>query len=176
MIELLRQRRSIRQFQSRPIEAEKQQLLLEAALRAPSSRGTKPWQFILVNDPQVLHGLADSKQHGSNFLGGAPLAIVVAANPHFSDVWVEDCSIAATLIQMAAVSLGLGSCWVQIRLRTHDEVGSAEDYLCELLGIPDRLKVECVLGLGYPAEDKPGHPSDYLLKNRIHENRYEEKE
>src|SRR6185369_11019672 len=117
---------------------------------APSSRGINPWNFILVDNPEILGKLSYSKQHGSEFLKTAPLAIVVCADSTKSDVWIEDCSIAAIIIQLTAASLGLGSCWAQIRERQHDYEITAEHYIQELLGLPEHLKVECILGIGHP--------------------------
>ena len=77
----------------------------------------------------MLGKLAKSKQHGSEFLKNAPLAIVICADSTKSDVWVEDCSIAAIIIQLTALSLGLGSCWAQIRDRQHDYEITAEGYI-----------------------------------------------
>jgi len=172
MLDILRKRRSVRKFQSRAVEPEKVELLVEAALRAPSSRGRDPWEFIVVTDPALLGKIAQAKAHGSAFLGKAPLAIVVAADPGKCDVWVEDCSIAAILMQLTATSLGLGSCWVQIRLRPHDSSQSAEDYLKKLLGLPEQLVVDCVVGIGYPAEEPPGHPVESLHYGQVHNNIY----
>lgn len=172
MLDILRRRRSVRAFQDQPVEVEKQELLLEAALRSPSSRGRNPWEFILVTDPALLNGLGLAKQHGSAFLSGAPMAVVVAADPEKCDVWIEDCSIAAIILQLTAVSLGLGSCWVQIRLRPHDDDSSAESYIKELLGLPESLVVDCVIGVGYPAEVKDGHEFESLLQTQVHRNRF----
>ncbi|PNU20871.1 NAD(P)H-dependent dehydrogenase/reductase [Geothermobacter hydrogeniphilus] len=172
MLELLRQRRSIRKFQSRPVDVETQQQLIEAVLRSPSSRGRNPWEFIVVDDPALLTKLAACKRHGSAFLAGAPLAVVVAADPRKSDVWIEDCAIAAIILQLTAASLGLGSCWAQIRLRDHDDTTGADDYIRQLLGLPEGLQVESVVGIGYPAEEKPGHPAANLLSGQVHRNRF----
>ena len=172
MIELLRQRRSIREFTSEQIAPESVELLIEAALRAPSSRGINPWEIILVDDAAIIDQLAIAKTHGSGFLKGAPLAIVVCADSRKSDVWVEDCSIAAIIIQMTALSLGLGSCWAQIRNRRHDAQQSAEVYLQELLGLPEELKVECILGIGHPAEESSPVPADKLQRSKIKHNRW----
>jgi len=95
MIDLLRKRRSIRKFLPKKVTREHTDIIIEAALRAPSSRGINPWEFILVDDPEILGKLSKSKQHGAEFLKNAPLAIVVCADSTKSDVWVEDCSIAA---------------------------------------------------------------------------------
>ena len=92
---LLRQRRSTRQFKSTPVEPEKLELLLEAVLRAPSSRSRNPWHFVVVDDPQLLTQLGQTKAHGAEFLAHAPLAVAICADPARCDVWIEDCAIAA---------------------------------------------------------------------------------
>jgi nitroreductase len=172
LLKLLRKRRSIRQFASRPIEADKLDAIIEAAVRSPTSRGRNPWEFIVVADPQLLQRLASAKAHGSAFLAGAPLAIVVAADTARSDVWTEDCSIAAMIIQLAAEGLGLGSCWAQIRLRPHNATCSATQYLQELLGLPATYEVECIIGIGYPGEVKPGHAKNSLPFHQVHRDRF----
>lgn len=172
LLKLLRKRRSIRQFTGQPVEAAKLDAIIEAALRTPTSRALNPWEFIVVSDPQLLRQLGVAKQNGSLFLAAAPLAIVVAADPAKSDVWTEDCAIAAMVIQLAAAELGLGSCWAQIRLRPHDAASSAEDYLKKLLGLPAAHKVECIIGIGYPAEQKDGHAAGSLLFSQVHRERF----
>lgn len=167
-IALIQKRRSIRHFLPRPVEAEKLDLLLEAALRAPSSRGLNPWEFIVATDHDLLEKLSRAKQHGSAFLQNAPLGIVVCADPDQCDVWVEDASIASLLIQLAAESLELGSCWIQIRERMHDGTKSAQEYVAETLHIPAKMKVESIIAIGYPGEKKPPHGKDELLYEKIH--------
>ena len=172
MIKLLRKRRSIRKFNAEKITPETIETLIEAALRAPSSRGTNPWEFILVDDPEMLGKLSKAKQHGSEFLKNAPLAIVVCADSTKSDAWIEDCSIAAIIIQLTALSLNLGSCWAHIRDRQHDNELTAEGYIQELLGLPEHIKVECILGIGHPAEEKQPVPADKLQRDKIRSNRW----
>lgn len=172
MLDILRKRRSIRQFEGRPVEQEKLDVLIEALLRAPSSRGLNPWEFVVVTDPARLQALALAKPHGAGFLAGAPLAIVIAADPERCDVWVEDCAIAAIVLQLAAVSLGLGSCWAQIRLRPHGDGRSAEAYVREVVGLPDRLAVDCIVGIGYPRETLPGHPVANLPFVKVHSEQF----
>lgn len=172
ILSLLQQRRSIRQFKSQPVEPEKIAQLIEALLRSPSSRGLNPWQFVVVDDPETLRRLGQAKAHGSEFLSAAPLAVAVCADPARCDVWVEDCSIAAIILQLAAESLGLGSCWAQIRLRPHGAGGSAEAYVRQVLGLPETLAVECIVGLGYPSRRLPGHSREKLLFAHVHRNRF----
>jgi len=175
ILDLLRKRRSIRQFTSQPVTAEKVDALIEAAIRTPTSRGRNPWEFIFVTDSELLEQLGSAKEHGSAFLAGAPLAIVVAADTTKSDVWTEDCSIAAMVIQLTAEELDLGSCWAQIRLRPHSADRSAEQYLQELLGLPASHAVECVIGIGYPAEEKVGHAVAALPFVHVHRNKFNDR-
>jgi len=170
MIELLRTRRSIRKFTAEKVSAESLETLVEAALRAPSSRGLNPWEFILVDDRELLLKLSVAKQHGAEFLKGAPLGIVVCADSNRSDVWVEDCSIAAIIIQLTAVSLGLGSCWAQMRNRMHDAEQTSEAYIQKLLGLPEHVKVEAIIGIGHPAETKDPVPAAKLQQEKIRHN------
>ncbi len=172
MIELLRKRRSIRKFTREAIDPQIVELLTEALLRAPSSRGINPWEFVVVDDPELLAKLSRAKAHGSEFLKNAPLAVVVCADGTKSDVWVEDCAIAAIIVQLAALSLGLGSCWAQIRLRPHDGGSSAEEYIRGLLGLPERLKVESIIGIGHPGETKKQVPAKDLQREKVKRNRY----
>ena len=153
-ISLIQKRRSIRKFLDKHVEAEKIDLLIEAALRAPSSRGFQPCEFIVVSDKGLLEKLSISKPHGSAFLNNAPLGIVICADPSKCDVWIEDSSIASIFIHLAAESIGLGSCWVQIRERMHNNDKSAQQYISEILAIPDGLMVESIVGIGYPDEIK----------------------
>ncbi len=171
-IELLHKRRSIRRFEDRPVEKEKIDILVEAALRSPSSRGFNPWEFVVVTDKETIVDLARAKTHGSKFLGNASLAVVVVADPEKSDVWIEDASIASILLHLQATDLGLGSCWVQIRLREHNESASAEQYVSEKIGLPEGMVVEAIIGIGYPAETKPGHPESYLQYDKVSYEKY----
>lgn len=172
LLDLLRRRRSIRQFTDQPVEQEKVDALIETVLRSPSSRSLNPWEFIVVTDPQLNSQLAQAKPHGATFIKNAPLAVVVCADPSKCDVWVEDCSIATLLLHLAAADLGLGSCWVQIRMREHNETLSAEQYIKDLFNIPAGMVVEAVVAIGYAKEDKPGHPDSSLLRDRVHYNTY----
>lgn len=170
--DLIEKRRSIRKFKPVPVEPAKVDKLIETALRAPSSRGLNPWQFVVVDQPELLEQLSTAKPHGGAFLKNAGLGIVVVADPEKCDVWVEDCSIAAILIQLAAQALGLGSCWVQIRRREHNETMSAEAYIRDILSIPDTLRVASVIAVGYPDETKAPHPAHTLQTEKVHINRY----
>lgn len=170
MIELLRRRRSVRKFESRPIEPEKIELLRETLLRSPTSRGLNPWEFVFVDDPALLQTLSRAKKHGSSFLKGAPLGIVVCADPAQCDVWIEDFSIASILTQMTALSLGLGSCWIQIRLRQADTTTTSEEYIRKTFSLPSHLCVLSMIAVGYPAEHPEPILAEELPAGKIHRN------
>ena len=172
MIELLRNRRSIRKYTDKSIDPEKIELLKEAVLRSPSSRNFDLWEFIFVDEKGLLKQLALCKPHGAKFLEHAALGIVVFADEQRSDVWIEDCSIASILVQMAAQSIGLGSCWIQIRKRAYDENKSSEDYIKDLLNLPGHMKVESIISLGYPAEKRDPIPKEDLKYEKIRLNSY----
>jgi nitroreductase len=174
MLDLLISRRSIRKFQDKKIEKEKIDEIVSCALLSPSSRGIKTWDFIVVDDKVLLLELSSSKEHGSMLLSGAPLGIVVAADTQMSDVWVEDASIAAIIIQLAAQKLGLGSCWVQIRKRNRADGETAESYVKNLLSIPDRYAIECIIAIGYPHEEKAPHDPHKLMREKVHRNKFSE--
>lgn len=176
MIEVLRNRRSVRKFEARPIELEKVDLLKEALVRSPSSRSINPWEFIVVDDRKMINELSSCKPHGAGFLAGSPLAVVVLGDTSRSDTCIEDCSIAAITLQYAAGSLDLGSCWCQVRLREHGDGKPAEKYVRDLLGIPQHYLVECIIGIGYPGEEKKGHDPDSLDWGKIHYKKYGEKD
>lgn len=167
MIQLLRSRRSVRNFQNKKIDPQIIDLLKEALLRSPSSRGINPWEFFMIDDPSTMSGLSIAKERGAEFLKDAPLGIVVCGDETKSDVWIEDCSIASIIAQLTAQSLGLGSCWVQIRNRNHDKEISAEKYVQQLLNIPSHMKVLSIIGIGYPDETPHPVPADKLEYEKV---------
>jgi nitroreductase len=169
---LIEKRRSIRKFLDKPIETEKIDRIIEAALRAPSSRGFNPWEFIVVTDKKLLEQLSKSKPHGSSFLKNAALGIVVLADTSKCDVWVEDASIASIFIHLAAQALDLGSCWIQIRKRMHDDSTSAENYIRNILQVPENLMLESIIAIGYPDEKKPAHKKNELQYEKIYYQQY----
>lgn len=161
-------RHSCRVFAEGDINSDDVSLILRAALMSPVSKGRRLWQFIVVDDKIQLEMLADSKDNGAGFLRGAAMAVVVAGDSLKDDCWIEDCSIAALMMQLQAEDLGIGSCWVQIRGRGLCDGTSAEDVVRGVLGIPDNLNVLCVIGFGHKGEEKERHDEDALLWENVH--------
>lgn len=166
--QLLVNRRSIRRYKAEPIDPQDVKLILEAGLLAPSSKNQRSWQFIAVDDPEMLERLSQCKPAGAMPIAKCALAIVVAADPTVSDPWIEDASVAASYMQLQAADLGLGSCWIQVRGRfTADNIPS-EEYVQELLGMPETLPVVCILTFGKKDEERRPQAVDKLLWEKVH--------
>ncbi|MGM0462565.1 MAG: nitroreductase family protein [Fibrobacterota bacterium] len=169
MIEMLRKRRSVRSYTEEPVPEEAIRILSEAALRSPTSRNRMAWKFWFIRDADTLKALKGAKKAGSGPVEKAPLAIVVGADTSVTDVWVEDCSIASVLLQLTAQSLGLGSCWIQIRNRRSCEDTSSGDFVKKILDITeDTIAVESIISIGYPAERKSPVPFAELPENAVY--------
>lgn len=166
--ELIKIRRSMRKFTSELLSAEEVRLLLRAALIAPSSKGTHCWQFVVVDDPDTLQTLSQCKAQGSDFLAGAPLAVVVVADPAVSDVWIEDASVATTMMLLQAEDLGLGACWIQVRERFDAQGVSAEQNVRRILGIPEHLRVVSIVAVGHKGMERKPFNEDRLLWEKVH--------
>lgn len=171
-IGLIKKRRSIRHFKDKAVEKEKIDLLIEAALRSPSSRSLNPWEFIVITDKSTLYELSCSKPHGASFLKNAALGIAIIADFEKSDTWIEDSSIASTYIQLAAESIGLKSCWIQIRKRFYKDDITAEKRVAQILDVPENYRVESIIAIGYPDETKQGHKKESLLYDKVHYEKY----
>jgi len=168
LFDLLKNRRSIRKYLPREVEVDKISLITKAALMSPSSKRSNPWEFVVVQDKEILTTLADCRPHGSQFLAGSPLGIIVTADTTKTDVWMEDASIAAILLQLQAQDLGLGSCWIQVYGRSKSDNTTTESYIRTLLNIPQHYAVLCIISIGYPDEERKPYDEDKLAVNKIH--------
>ena len=172
MIESLRKRRSCRNYTTQRVEDSKVEILKEALLRSPSSKNINPWEFIFVDDKEKIQLLKECKSHGVKPLETAPLALVICADENKNDVWIEDCSIASVLVQLNAQSIGLGSCWIQIRNRSYSENITSEKYIQNLLEIPENYKVLSIIAIGYPEKTRDGKPFKELQFEKIRINKF----
>lgn len=173
---MLFERHSIRKYKSQSLPGEDVKQILEAGLLAPSSKSSRPWEFVCVEDAETLAKLAECKPAGARPIAGAKLAIVVCADPEKSDVYVEDCSVAASFMQLQATALGIGSCWIQIRNRYSADDNPAQDLVHAILGIPPSMQVVTILTFGYSDEQrKPVDPSK-LMWEKVHLGQWAEKD
>ena len=156
LLEIMLHRRSVRKFTGEAVPADQLEMILAAGCAVPSSRGAYPWRFLPVTDRALLENMSHCRKGAAGMLKKAGAAIVVLGDDRY-DAWVEDCSLALGNMHLMADYLGLGSCWIQGRMREAEDGRSTEDYLRELLGFPAELKLEAVLAVGV-AES---HPDPY---------------
>lgn len=166
--DLLVQRRSIRRYTSEPLSPEDVKTIIEAGLLAPTSKSSRSWEFVVVDNKETLEALTLCKPAGAASLTDCPLAIVVCGDSRKSDPWIEDASIAAAFMQLQAEALGLGSCWVQVRGRFTAEDIPSEEYVAELLGIPEEINVLCIVTFGHKAEERKPQNTERLLWSQVH--------
>lgn len=156
--EVIALRHSVRNYTDEPVSRELIDEIIDDALHAPSSRNSKSTGYMIIEDRSTLEAISEMRTSGAKFVAQAAAAIVVLGDESKSDIWVENASISATYLMLSAVDKGLGSCWVHVRERLRDknnpQSGMAEDYLRELLGIKDNMRVLCVISLGHEAESE----------------------
>lgn len=170
--DLIRSRHSTRKFTSQELEQEQVVSLFKAALMSPTSKRSNSWQFIAVDDKEILAKLSHCKEQSTTFIADAALAIVVTADPLASDVWIEDASIASIMIQLQAEDMGLGSCWVQIRERFTAAGMSSDEYVHGILDLPLQLQVVSIIAIGYKAMERKPFDEENLQWEKIHINKY----
>lgn len=171
MLEIIKKRRSIRKYQPKPVEDGKLNEILKAAMFAPSSMHRRPWEFIIVKDKPTKEKLSQATPYAS-FAKKAPLVLILCANQTSDPRWVEDLSIAAAHIYLEATNQGLGTCFIQIRDAKTPGGEGAEEYVRNLIKVPKRIRVLCLMPLGYPAEQKEEHSDLEFEKEKIHWERF----
>lgn len=168
LLDLMLKRRSIRKYTGEAISDEALEMIINAGLAAPKGRSLNSVELVVVKDRKTLEALSRCRAHGPGMLAAADACIVVFGNEDVQDVWTEDCSIAMTMMHLMADSLGIGSCWVQGRLRTSPDGGTADDVVRTLLDVPSNFRLEAMLSLGMPAEEKEAHSLDELNRASVH--------
>jgi nitroreductase len=146
VLEAIRTRRSVRRYTKDPVPPELIEKMLEAGRWAPSSAGSQPWEFIVITDPAIKNKI-HLPAVLAPFLAEAPLAIAVAVDSLRTTCPIQDGTLAAYAILLAAHDLGLGACWINPNL---------PGGIKKTLGIPFTKKLVAILSIGYPAE-KPVH-------------------
>ncbi len=172
LMEILQKRCSVRKYTGEPISDENITKVLQAGLLSASGRGIKPWEMIVVKNKDTLKKMSECRVGSAKMLDGADAAIVVIANTDLSDVWIEDCSIVMANMYLMADDLGLGSCWIQCRLREASDGRTTEDYLREIFEYPVNYRVEAIMSLGMPESHKPIRELSEFSMSKIHYEKY----
>lgn len=164
IFQVFKDRRSIRRYKDRPVEADKIMQVLDAARLAPSWKNLQCWRFLVLDDQSrkaaILAAFPEGNP-GRKAIAAAPVAIVVCADPTESDVangieyYIADTAIAFEHLCLAAHALGLGTCWMG---------WFNESSLKKALGIPDRIRVVGVTPLGYPDQEPQARPRKTLAE------------
>ena len=172
--DLIKNRRSMRKFTNEELTQDEVVSLMKAALMSPSSKRSNCWQFVVVEDKEMLEHLSHCKEMGATFLKDAALAIVVLADPLVSDVWIEDAAVATLMIQLQAEDLGLGSCWIQVRERFTSDGVPSNEFVHDVLDIPLQLQVLSIVAIGHKGMERKPFDEEHLQWEKIHINKYGE--
>ena len=167
LLEGLMTRRSVRNFNYRPIDEETIEKMLRAAMQAPSGMNRQPWQFFVITDREILLKIPKVHPH-ADMTSQASLAVVVCADETIlanPKRWALDCSAATLSLQLAAHGLGLGAVWCGVY---PDEDRQRE--LKNLLKLPEMIHPFSLVPIGYPAEPLP--IVDRFIPERIHTNQW----
>ena len=162
MIASITHRVSIRKYEDRPVEREKTEAILRAAMQSPSAANQQPWEFYVVTDKEKLKALSETSPY-AKMTKDAPAAIVSVyrkdcAIPAYADI---DMSIAMENLWLETDAQGLGGVWLGIA-PLEERMKAVED----VLGIPDHLRAFAIFPYGYPAEER--QQQDRWDESRIH--------
>ncbi len=172
VLDAMARRRSLRRYVGEPIPQALLDRILEAGLRSASGRSRRPWELIVIRDRAMLDTLAECREQGASMLTGADAAIVVVADPTQSDTWIEDCSIVMANMHLEAAASGVGSCWIQGRMRVAADGRSTHEFVANLLGFPAPYQLEAILSLGMPESPAKPRPFDEALRAKVHKERF----
>lgn len=155
-LEVIEKRHSVRKYSDRLVEKELLDAIVKVAQTAPSSRNSKSSAFMIIEDRDTLDALSQMRDYGASPLKSAQAAILVMGDESKTDLWVDNCAISATFIQLAVTAMDLVSCWIHINgrpcLKDEPQGAKAEDYVRELIGIREGLRPYCAVAIGYPEE------------------------
>ena len=175
VLKAMKTRRSIRKYKPEQITDEQLDAILEAGTYAATGMGKQSPVIVVVQKPELIAKLSkmNAAVMGSSNdpFYGAPTVLIVLADPEIG-TYHEDGSLVMGNLMLAAEDLGLGSCWIQGRLRMTPNDTTTEDYLRDLLGYPADYRLEATLSLGMPAEEKAQTELSALSVDKIHYEKY----
>lgn len=160
-------RRSIRNFTDESVSDAHIETLLRAGMAAPSAGNQQAWEFVVIDDRQLLDAIPTVHPY-AQMCTLAPLGLVVCADPSrekYAGFWVQDCSAATQNILLAAHALGLGAVWLGIA-----PTGERAHQVAELLKLPAGVEPLAIIAIGHPSESKP--MEDRFDPDKTHHNRW----
>ena len=160
--EALRSRRSIKNYRPTPVSRETLETLVNLARLSPSGGNKNTWRFVVITQRDILERLGQTHPN-CKWLSSAQAAIAVVINPASTRYWLEDCSIAAYSLWLAATAQGLGAAWAAMyQCGNPAETERRQQFVREALAIPDKLLVPMVLAIGYAESIPPVKPRPKL--------------
>lgn len=170
--EMMKNRRSIRTYTGEAIPDEVIDKLLAVGLMSESSCNRRARHFLLVRNKEMLEKLSHCRVGSAKMLAGADAAIVVLGDTSVSEIAVEDCAAAISNMHIAADAMGLGSCWIQCRMRQAEDGSETEDYLRGLLHFPAHMMPDAILSLGMPQGKAAPQDDTRLEWEKVHRETY----
>lgn len=166
--DLIEKRRSVREYSDQAIAKEDLEQIVEAVYYAPTAMGKDDIELLVVTDPAKLQELSGFKPHGASSVGRAQAAIAVLSDSEVSPrCHRQDACIAATYVLLAAADLDLGACWINVNTATNEDGQPATVRLHQMLDLPDKYNIECLVALGHPAQPvEKKEPRDH--QNLVH--------
>jgi nitroreductase len=164
MLDVIRRRRSIREYSAEPVTDEQVKSMLEAAMAAPSAHARNPWHFIVVRDEATRRELAQATEW-SGMAASAQVVFVVCGDEQLSEHWMMDCSAATQNLLLEVTDLGLGAVWVGLYPRR-----DREQMVQRLLGIPSHMRPLCIVPVGHPTQQRS--PRTRYDPAKIHHERF----
>lgn len=168
LLDVFQNRHSTRVYTGERINDTAMTMILQAGLLSASGRTIRPWEMIVVRDKSKLTKLASCRVGAAQMLKGADAAIVVIADEKLSDTWIEDCAIVMANMHLMSDCLGVGSCWIQGRLREAADGRSTDEYVRDILCYPQKFRLEAILSLGIPKSRAPRSELNELLYQKVH--------
>lgn len=143
--------------------------LVEAGHYAPTGSGLLSREFILVTDNSILNRLSETHPY-AKWVANSPAAIVIIGNPNKSRYWVEDCSIAAEHIWLAATAMGLGASWCAVYQSDNlEESMRREDHVRDVLMIPRNFRPLSIMAIGIPSDTQPSERTSIKSSTPLNE-------
>ena len=149
--ESLLTRRSIRQFEDKPIDDDTLKAILDAAMNAPSAHSRRPWEFILIHEKKLLEAIAHLNPY-AEMCQKSPISILVCGDikkENLEGFLVQDCAAAIENILLASHAKAIGSVWTGVY--PHKNL---IDELKKILSLPENILPIGLVVLGYPKEKK----------------------
>jgi nitroreductase len=160
-------RASVRSFLEKPVEQDKIETMLRAAMAAPTDRNLQPWHFVVLNTPEAVAQYAGDGERAQR-MKKTPLIIVVCADTarmakgEVREIWIQDLSAATENLLLAAHALGLGAVWTTVH-----PIAAKVENVRKMLNMPANLYPMCAIRIGYPNPERKAEPKDKWDVNKI---------